>query len=90
MYYDHRNMTMVETIMHETIAAGEFKAKCLKIMDTVKKYHSQITITKHGKPIAKLVPIISEPIDVFGCMKGTVSIKGDIISPIDVTWNANE
>ena len=37
--------------------AGEFKAKCLKIMDQVKNYHEEIIITKHGKPVAKLVPV---------------------------------
>jgi len=39
------------------IPAGEFKAKCLKIMDQVKNYHEEIIITKHGKPVAKLVPV---------------------------------
>ncbi|MCX5905560.1 MAG: type II toxin-antitoxin system Phd/YefM family antitoxin, partial [Proteobacteria bacterium] len=34
--------------------AGEFKAKCLKIMDQVKNYHEEVIITKHGKPVAKL------------------------------------
>ncbi len=71
------------------IAAAEFKAKCLKLMDSVKKTKAPILITKHGKPVAKLVPVEGEAGDFFGCMKGSVRIKGDIISPIDVEWEAN-
>jgi len=40
-----------------TIAAGEFKAKCLKLMDEVAKMQQPVTVTKHGKPIVQIVPI---------------------------------
>ncbi len=76
--------------MNETIAAGEFKARCLKIMDQVNQQHTEITITKHGKPIAKMVPITPKKFTAFGCMKGTIQINGDIISPIDVEWDAEK
>ena len=36
--------------------AGEFKARCLKVMDQVHKTREPVVITKHGKPVAKLVP----------------------------------
>ena len=72
----------------KTISAGEFKAKCLKLMDYVNQTHQFITITKHNKPVARLVPISDTPSDVFGCMKNTVTLKLNIIDPIDVTWNA--
>ena len=69
--------------------AGIFKAKCLQLMDDVEKYHREIVITKYGKPVAKLVPIEPEkPKPIFGCMKGTVKILGDIVSPTGVEWNA--
>lgn len=73
-----------------SIQAGEFKAKCLQLMDDVNEKHIVITITKHGKPVAKLVPIDTTPISSFGCLKGTVTIKGDIIAPIDSEWDANQ
>ncbi|MHB1948307.1 MAG: type II toxin-antitoxin system Phd/YefM family antitoxin [Gammaproteobacteria bacterium] len=73
-----------------TLQAGQFKAKCLQLMDEVKEKHISITITKHGKPVAKLVPIQEDTEDFFGCLKGTVSIRGDIVSPIDVNWEASE
>lgn len=73
-----------------SIQAGIFKAKCLELMDKVYKEHISITITKHGKAVAKLVPIEEASVDFFGCLKDTVTIKGDIINPIEVNWEANE
>lgn len=73
------------------IGAGQFKAKCLQLMDEVMEKNISITITKHGKAVAKLVPIENKPSESsFGCLKGSVTIVGDIISPIDVAWEANE
>jgi prevent-host-death family protein len=72
------------------IKAGEFKAKCLELMDWVAAGHEEIIITKRGKPVAKLVPISPvEKREVFGYMKGTIEILGDIVSPIDEEWEAN-
>lgn len=54
--------------------AGKFKALCLKLMDDVNQNHQEITITKHGKPVAKLVPITTLPttLSLLGCLKGSV------------------
>ena len=85
---DHGHEAMTETLQ---IPAGEFKAKCLKLMDQVRESGREIVITKRGKPVAKLVPL--EPKErppLFGCMKGTFEITGDIISPIDVEWDATK
>lgn len=79
----------MNTITH-SIQAGAFKAQCLQLMDEVNEKHIILTITKHGRPVAKLVPIDEKPVDFFGCMKNTVTIKGDIISPIDTNWEAEE
>ncbi len=70
------------------ITAAEFKAKCLKLMDEISKTHEPIVITKRGKPIAKLVPIEEPSENQFGYMKGTVTILGDVVSPIDEPWSA--
>jgi prevent-host-death family protein len=70
--------------------AGKFKAQCLQLMDEVYDKHISITITKHGKPIAKLVPIEESPTDPYGCLKGTLTIQGDIVAPIDVEWDATK
>ena len=66
----------------QTIAAGAFKAKCLAIMDEVQAKREPVTITKNGKPVAKLVPIEEEQDSIFGFYKGKAEIVGDIESPI--------
>ncbi len=72
------------------IAAGQFKAQCLKLMDKVQHSHEEIIITKHGKPVAKLVSVEeTASIPILGFMQGTVQVTGDIISPIDELWDAD-
>jgi prevent-host-death family protein len=74
--------------MTEYIQAGKFKARCLKLMDKVQRTKRKIIITKRNKPIAQLVPIEEDEGVLFGKMKGTIHIVGDIISPIDEVWDA--
>lgn len=74
----------------QTIPAGEFKAKCLKIMDEVNLHHKTIVITKHGKPIAKLIPYDDAPVSLFGVMQGSIKIKGDIVAPTGEKWDADK
>ena len=69
----------------------EFKLKCLELMDHVKESHEEVIITQDGSPVAKLVPYeehIEEPVNLFGYMKGSVTINGDILEPIDENWFA--
>lgn len=73
-----------------SIQAGNFKAKCLQLMDEVQEKHISIIITKHGKPVAKLTPIEDTAHNFFGCLKNTVSINEDIIAPIDTDWESNK
>ena len=71
-----------------TIKASEFKAKCLKLMDEVAESGEEIVITKNGRPIARLVAYKAKASKWFGADEGTIEILGDIISPIDVEWEA--
>ena len=70
------------------IGAGEFKSKCLKLLDIVAETREPLLITKHGKGIAQLVPVPPE-IDLFGALSGSVLFKGDIVAPLENTWDAN-
>jgi prevent-host-death family protein len=67
----------------KTIPAGQFKARCLAIMDEVQAKRQAVVITKRGKPVAKLVPVEQQKDDIFGFMKGkgSIEINGDIVSP---------
>jgi len=81
---------MMTIVMSTQIAAGEFKAKCLGLLDEVQRQRHEIVITKRGRPVAKLVPIVDTPASFIGSMKGTMEIVGDIVSPIGVQWEADE
>lgn len=64
------------------MGAAEFKAECLAIMDHVFKTGESVLITKHGKPVAKLVPAKKTKDDIFGYMAGKAKIVGDIVGPV--------
>ena len=74
--------------MARTIKASEFKAKCLALMDEVERTGDPVVITKNGKPVAELVPHRRARPKALGLLKDTLFITGDIISPIDVEWDA--
>ena len=63
------------------MAASAFKANCLAVMEDVQAKHETIVITKHGKPVAKLVPVEPQGDDIFGFLRGKVTITGDVVSP---------
>ena len=63
------------------MAAGSFKAHCLAVMDEVQAKKETVIITKHGKPVAKLVPVSEEKDDIFGFFRGKGEITGDVVAP---------
>ena len=73
-----------------TIKASEFKAKCLKLMDEVAESGQEIIITKNGRPVSRLAPYRKRPGTFFGADKGKIKILGDIVSPLDVEWEADQ
>jgi prevent-host-death family protein len=86
--HDYGQMTTDN--FEKRIAAGEFKAKCLRLLDEVAQHRAPLVITKRGKPVARLVPIDDKPVDLYGRMKGTARILGDIVSPLDdLEWSGD-
>lgn len=79
-----------------TIPAGEFKAKCLAIMDEVNVTGEPVLITKRGKPVARIVPSddsaqsAPRPESIFGFLRGMVTIVGDPDSLVDPIIPAGE
>ena len=65
-----------------TIPAGQFKARCLALMDEVQAKREPIVITKKGVAVARLVPADDKPRDIFGCAAGTARIMGDLTEPL--------
>jgi prevent-host-death family protein len=72
----------------KTIAAAEFKARCLTVMEEVRKTRESVVITKRGVAVAKLVPAAKPSRNLIGRLRGVVKITGDIESPVvpPETW----
>jgi prevent-host-death family protein len=68
-----------------TISASKFKEQCLSLLDRVDD--NGIVITKHGKPVAKLIRMESSSASLIGAVKGKLEIKGDVFSTGE-RWNA--
>jgi prevent-host-death family protein len=64
------------------IPAGQFKAQCLAIMDRVMRSGEPVVVTKHGKPVVKLVPAEEQADDIFDYMAGKAKVVGDIVGPV--------
>ena len=74
--------------MQPSIGAGDFKARCLKLLDDVADSRETLVITKHGKPVAQLVPMPPEK-KLFGALAGSVVHEKDIVSPLENEWEAS-
>jgi prevent-host-death family protein len=86
MIHDHEGAHMTLS----AVPAGEFKARCLQLLDDVASTGEALVITKRGRPVARLVPMprAEPPSSLFGALKGRVLSQGDLISPIDEVWDA--
>jgi prevent-host-death family protein len=67
------------------IAAAKFKEQCLSLLDQVDS--DGIVITKHGRPVAKLIPFASDSASLIGSLKGKLTITGEILST-GLDWDA--
>lgn len=74
----------------KTIPAGEFKAKCLHLMDEVQQTGISLIVTKRGKPVARVSTVTDPPfVSLYGLTKGSMKILGDIMEPIPDEWESN-
>ena len=75
------------------MAAGKFKAQCLSVIDEVQAKREPVVVTKHGKPVAKVIPLDlakgEDPLAAF-LFPGKVKTIGDIVSPTSLLekWDA--
>jgi prevent-host-death family protein len=63
------------------VPAGEFKARCLDLLDQVAESGAELIVTKRGRPVARVSPV-EPPRD----LKGSVVREEDIVSPTGVAW----
>jgi prevent-host-death family protein len=69
----------------QTINASKFKEQCLSLLENLDP--EGIVITKHGKPLARLIPASSDCAELIGSMKDKIKVHGDILST-GLKWNA--
>jgi len=69
----------------EQISASKFKEQCLALLDNLDP--EGIEITKHGKPVARLIPASADCADLIGSMKGKIRVHGNILST-GLSWDA--
>jgi prevent-host-death family protein len=71
-----------------TVPAGEFKARCLQLIDEVAATGESLTVTKRGRPVARVVPLAAER-PLFGALRGKVLQQHDLVAPVGETWDAD-
>ncbi len=71
------------------VKASEFKAKCLKLMDEVAESGEEIVITKNGRPVTRLLPYRTPVASLFGAHRGRIHSTGDVVSPVEESWDAD-
>ena len=70
----------------KTVAASKFKAQCLALLDTLEP--RGLVVTKHGRPVARVVPYEHDMVEFIGCMRGRMEIRGDVFSTGE-RWDAD-
>jgi prevent-host-death family protein len=67
-----------------TIPISEFKATCLAVLERVRRTGTSIVVTRHGEPMAEIVPPSSGVTGHawLGCMAGTATFNDDLIAPV--------
>ena len=72
-----------------TIKASEFKARCLRLMDEVAEGGGEIVITKHGRPVSRLLPYRKKRTPWFGRDRDRIRVRGDLVEPVEIEWEAD-
>jgi len=70
----------------KTIGAAKFKERCLALLDTLSP--EGIVITKHGKPVARVLPYPQRPEAMIGALRDKIAVRGDILST-STAWKAD-
>lgn len=66
-----------------TMTATEFKAKCLAVLDEVAETGEVVTVLKHGRPVAQVVPAVPRETGYpQEGLAGSVEFLGDVVGPV--------
>ena len=70
----------------DEISTSQLKVHCSNVVSEVARTRSPVTVTRRGRPVARIVPLDDEPVSLFGALRGSVVVNGDLLEPIDVEW----
>jgi len=80
-------MTIMKNATHDTMSAGEFKTRCLRVMDEVQETGMEIVVTKRGRPVVRIVPV--KPDERDDGLEGMILHQDDLLSTGE-RWEADE
>jgi prevent-host-death family protein len=72
----------------KTVAATEFKAHCLALLEEVRQTRQPLLVTRHGTPVVEISPYMPRGTEQENPLKGSVLFEGDIISPVEEKWDS--
>ena len=70
------------------LSATEFKARCLALLENVRRTGEPVEITRHGKPVARIVPCTKDSAGFINPLKGSILFPKDIVAPTGEHWDA--
>ena len=69
------------------VGSAEFKARCLELVDHVREARAEYVVTRHGRPVARLVPVPRDAASsIFGCLDGSVLDYDRPFDPVPGQW----
>lgn len=84
-------MSKVRTSSTATVGSAEFKARYLELINHVREARVEYTVTRHGKPVARLVPVERDaPTSPLGTMRGTVLLYDRPFDPVPARWSVEQ
>ena len=92
MKYGQNFMTMTDKkeqpgTTEQRVGSADFKSRCLELIDRVKEARAEYVVTRHGVPVARLVPVeTGEPVSLVGALNDTVVRYDDPFEPIPAIW----
>lgn len=72
----------------KTVAATEFKAHCLALLEEVRQTRQPLLVTRHGRPVAEISPYVAKNGNAENPLKGSILFQGDLIAPLDEKWDS--
>ncbi|MBM4345757.1 MAG: type II toxin-antitoxin system Phd/YefM family antitoxin [Deltaproteobacteria bacterium] len=72
----------------DAISTSQLKIHCAEVVARVAKTGEPVTVTRRGRPVARIVPVEDDSPTLFGALAGHIAICGDLIEPVGEPWEA--